>query len=96
MTLRSVCLTLGFLLGLAAWPGPATAQPPAPTAGELQKQVDALREQVNGMQKDLDEIKALLAPLRPRPLPAVLDLGNRPMKGEATAKLTLVELTDYQ
>ena len=50
------------------------------------------------MQKDLQEIKALLqnrmrvAP----PQQAVLDLGNRPSRGETTAKLTLVEFLDYQ
>ncbi len=54
------------------------------------------------MQKDLDEIKALLAPLRarqqgPQLRPgALIDLGDRPVKGMASAKLTIVELTDYQ
>jgi hypothetical protein len=53
------------------------------------------------MQKDLDEIKALLAPLRARQSPTppadlVIDLGNRPVRGGRLARLTLIELTDYQ
>ncbi len=82
---------------------PACAQQQAPPAArDLQKQVDALRQQVGSMQKDLDEIKALLAPLRtrmqgPQLRPgALIDLGGRPVKGAASAKVTVVELTDYQ
>jgi hypothetical protein len=84
----------------AFWALPAFAQQPPAAGGDLQKQVDALHSQVQTMQKDLDEIKALLAPLR-RQAPAipddlVIDLGNRPVKGSASAKLTFLELTDYQ
>ena len=87
----------GTEAGATAGPG-ASAQQAATNSGDLQKQFDALRAQVQAMQKDLDEIKALLAPLR-RPSPPVnltLDLGTRPMKGAPAAKVTLVELTDYQ
>lgn len=94
---RSLSLVLGFALACAA-SAPACAQQPPGGAGDVQKQLDALRDQVRVMQKDLDEIKALLAPLRPKQ-PAenlTLDLGKRPVKGEPTARLTLVELTDYQ
>lgn len=77
-----------------------SAQPPAATAGDTQKQIDALRAQVGAMQKDLDEIKTLLAPIRGRTGPSLdgvrLDLGNRPFRGSAAADVTLVELTDYQ
>jgi hypothetical protein len=86
---------------LAAW-GMAAAvfaqgQAPAPT-GDYQKQIDALRAQVTAMQRDLNEIKALLAPLRgPQPADDLLiDLGGRPVRGSRDARLTLVELTDYQ
>jgi len=97
---RSLSVSLGFLLASTLLAQPACAQKPAaPASGDLQKQVDALRTQVGAMQKDLDEIKALLAPLRARQSPprdAVIDLGTRPVRGERTAKVTLVELTDYQ
>jgi hypothetical protein len=90
----------GFLLMCALWAPSVTAQQAA-AGGELQAQVDALRRQVQAMQKDLDEIKALLAPLRARQAPTVpanlvIDLGDRPVKGGPGAKLTFIELTDYQ
>jgi protein-disulfide isomerase len=100
MHFRPNSAALGFLLACAALAHPCCAQPPATAAADPQKQLDALRAQVNAMQKDLDEIKALLAPLRarqaPSPASAVIDLGDRPVRGAPAAKLTLVELTDYQ
>jgi protein-disulfide isomerase len=50
------------------------------------------------MQKDLQEIKTLLLSSRPAaPLQnVVLDLSNNPSQGEATAKLTLIEFSDFQ
>jgi hypothetical protein len=91
----------GLLLALPACAQqPALPQQAAPAGGDLQKQVDALRGQVQAMQKDLDEIKALLAPLRRQqptiPADLVIDLGHRPIKGDPAAKLTFLELTDYQ
>jgi hypothetical protein len=100
MDIRPSGVTLGFLLAFAASVQFCSAQPPAASSADLQKQVDALRSQVSAIQKDLDEIKALLAPLRQRQAPSpgsvVLDLGSRPTRGAQTARLTLVELTDYQ
>ena len=78
---------------------PCSAQQP-PAAGDLQKQIDALKAQVDAMQKDLDEIKELLAPLRaqmpPKPEAIALDLGDRPTRGDPSARVVLVEFTDYQ
>jgi protein-disulfide isomerase len=97
MTLRSLCVALATLAASVALAGACSAQPPA---SDTQKQIDALRAQVTAMQKDLDEIKTLLAPLRAQQAqgqtPPLVDLGNRPFRGAAAAKLTLVELTDYQ
>lgn len=65
---------------------------------DLKKQVDTLNQTMNAMQKDLQEIKALLqnrVKVTP-PQSVVLDLSNRPVKGDSTAKLTLVEFLDYQ
>jgi protein-disulfide isomerase len=100
MHIRPLSVALGILLACVALAPACSAQPPT-TGADTQKQIDALRVQVNAMQKDLDEIKALLAPLRsrqqaPSPASAVLDLGGRPVKGASAAKLVLVELTDYQ
>ncbi len=96
---RSAVLGLVAACLLVARPAGAQQASPAPEA--WQKQLDALRTQVQAMQKDLDEIKALLAPLRARQAPTVpenfvIDLGHRPIKGAPGATLTLIELTDYQ
>lgn len=100
MKLRWQPLALSFVLASAISAHAAFAQQAAGNPGDLQKQFDALRAQVQAMQKDLDEIKALLAPLRAaRPSPPAdlaLDLGTRPVKGAPAARVTLVELTDYQ
>ncbi|RPJ82557.1 MAG: hypothetical protein EHM13_08755 [Acidobacteria bacterium] len=100
MRLGSISVALGFLLACTA-PAHTASEQQASGSKELQQQVNELREQVTAMQKDLDEIKALLAPLRARQSPQVpanllIDPGGRPVKGERTAKLTLVEVTDYQ
>jgi len=65
---------------------------------DLKKEVETLNQNMNAMQKDIQEIKALLQN-RVRVTPpqsVVMDLGKRPVKGKADAKLTLVEILDYQ
>ncbi len=64
---------------------------------ELRKQIEALSQSVNAMQKDLQEIKTmLLSRVPPPPQNVLLDLGGHPSRGEKTAKLILVEFSDYQ
>ena len=70
---------------------------------DLKEEIEALKEGQKAIQKELQEIKSLLrARQAPAPAPAppprevVLDLGGSPFKGDETAKLTLVEFTDYQ
>jgi protein-disulfide isomerase len=65
---------------------------------ELKKQIEALSQSVKAMQKDLQEIKALLQSRMPAAPPqnVVLDLGGHPARGQDTAKLTLIEFSDYQ
>lgn len=67
---------------------------------DLKKDIDALKEGQKAIQKDLEEIKTLLKSRPAGPPPplqnVVLDLGKNPFKGERTAKLTLVEFSDYQ
>jgi hypothetical protein len=98
---RTSPIALACLLASAVVSAPCRAQQPGTaSSGDLQKQVDALRAQVGAMQKDLDEIKALLAPLRamqpPKPENISLTLGTRPIKGNLMARVVLVEFTDYQ
>jgi hypothetical protein len=97
MNLRPLTVTLASFAASVALASACLAQPPS---ADTQKQVDALRTQVTAMRKDLDEIKALLAPLRDRQAASsdgpAIDLGTRPVQGAASAKLMLIELTDYQ
>ena len=74
----------------------ASAQQPPPD--ELKKDIETLKESVKAIQKDVQEIKALLQKGQPTPPPqnVDLDLGKSPFKGQRTAKLTLVEFSDYQ
>ncbi len=82
----------------------AAAQPSFAQQSEdvknLLKEVDALKEGQKAIQSDLQEIKNLL---RTRPTAAaaasqqaVVSVDGAPFKGSPTAKVTLVEFTDYQ
>lgn len=93
---RSWNLSLLLTLALLLFSQPTLAQ--QTSIDELRKEIETLSQNMNTMQKDLQEIKALLQN-RMRVAPpqnAVLDLGKRPSQGESTAKLTLVEFLDYQ
>ena len=86
------------LLLLMCWlPGlPLRAQ--QSSTDDLRKEIQALNETVQSMQKDLQEIKALLmgrAPAAP-PASVVFDIGKNPIQGDRSAPLTLVEFSDYQ
>src|SRR2546426_2658109 len=69
----------------------------------LERDIDALQDGQRALQKDLQEVKTLLQ-ARPaaagapsaEPQNAVLTVDGAPSKGEKTAKLTLVEFTDFQ
>jgi protein-disulfide isomerase len=91
-------LSLGLVLTCILATPPASAQ--QPSSDDTKKDIEALKEGQKAIQKDLEEIKTLLKsrPAGPPPPPqnVVLDLGKNPFKGERTAKLTLVEFSDYQ
>ena len=66
----------------------------------LRKEIESLKEGQRTMQKDLQEIKTLLRARPPSP-PAepqnvVLNVDGAPFKGEKTAKLTLIDFSDFQ
>jgi protein-disulfide isomerase len=70
---------------------------------EMQRDIEALKQGQRDIQKQLAEIKKLLqarqAPAAPRGTNVagkVFNLGDNLIVGEQTAKLTLVEFTDYQ
>jgi protein-disulfide isomerase len=86
-------LGLSLAIALAV---PASAQ--QATTDDLKKEIDSLRTMLQAIQKDLQELKGMMARQAPPPsgIGAVIDYGNSPTKGERTAKLTLVEFSDYQ
>jgi protein-disulfide isomerase len=80
---------------LLAVPLAARQEPAAP---DLARDIATLKESVKAIQRDLQEIKALLLarPAAGPPASVVLDPGTNQFKGERTAKLTLIEFSDYQ
>jgi protein-disulfide isomerase len=93
---RKMHLPLGLVLVCVLSAPLALAQ--QQTTDDLKKDIDSLKEGQKAIQKDIQEIKALLQKGQPAPPPqnVVLELGKSPFKGERTAKLTLVEFSDYQ
>ncbi len=81
---------------------PALAQE---TTEEMKKEIEALKQGQADIKKQLDEIKKLLQArpaARPQPPAAPnvkdveFDLGSNTFKGDPSAPLTLIEMTDYQ
>ncbi len=91
-----VVLNVGLAFLLSA---PLASAQQMPTTDTLKKDIDALRGDIRELRKDVQDIKALLQrqqqPATP-PQNVVLELGKSPFKGKRTAKLTLVEYSDYQ
>ena len=91
---------LAPLLLLGSMSFPLAAQ----EAGDIRSEIESLKKGQEAIQKDLAEIKKLIQaqpaaaarPAGPDVAGKVFDLGANLVKGEQTAKLTLVEFTDYQ
>ena len=87
---------LSLALAPALW---AQAQDP-----DVSRRLDDLERGQQRIQQQLEEIKRLVqgqarpaaAPSGPDVAGVELDLGDNPVKGERSARLVLVEFTDYQ
>ena len=85
------------VLGLLFW---ASATASAQTADEqMKKDIEALKEGQQAIQKDLAEIKRLLQS-RPAAADALprdpIAIASEPFKGSGTARVALIEFSDYQ
>ena len=96
--LSAICA--GICLAGLLWSPPSLGQSEEETQ-DLQKEIEALKSGQQAIRKDLSEIKKLLSsmqqqPKKEGPVNIVFDIEDAPYKGDANAKLTLVEFSDYQ
>jgi protein-disulfide isomerase len=90
----SICISVGLALT-------ACAQAQSADDAAIKKEIQALKEGQQAIQKDLQEIKKLLAggrgaaPAEPA-LNAIISVDGEPFKGDKNAKLTLVEFSEFQ
>jgi protein-disulfide isomerase len=90
-----------LLAATAMLPAPFAAAQTSDELGALRKEIEALKEGQERLRKDVQEIRTLLqgaraAPVAPQPQNVVLTLDGDPVKGDRSARLVLVEFTDYQ
>ncbi len=99
MTKRLVTIFLGLILLAVPFPQPVFAQS-SEELRTLRKEIEELKEGQKAIQKELEAIKGLLrarqAPRAPAPTNVVLSVDGAPYKGDKSAKLTLIDFSDYQ
>jgi len=93
-------VALGALAAIALFDAHPGFPQPIEELNALKKEIQSLKEGQVAIQKDLQEIKNLLR-ARPAVPPAepqniVLSVADAPFKGEKSAKLTLIDFSDYQ
>jgi len=95
LTNRAAALVLPFALA-----APAFAQS---ADDDLRRELDGLKQGQKQIQQELAELKKLLqqqqrpaAPSGPEVAGKVFNLAANPVKGEPSARLTLIEFMDYQ
>ena len=96
---RNVVLAVLTAVAITFGAQPVVAQSPVELEA-LRDDIDALKAGQAAIQKDLQEIKALLraraaGPPAP-PQEAVVGVDGAPFKGKKDARVTLVDFTDYQ
>ncbi len=92
------CLMMAFLAVIVLFHVQPGFSQTAEEIKALREEITSLREGQNAIQKELQEIKALLAPKPALPpfKEVVLNIEGNPFKGNKEAKLTLIEFFDFQ
>ena len=99
----SVAFPTSAYLLLLLWPGVSFPQSLKEEIDAVKKEMESLRMGQKAMQTELEKIKSLLrgrqtaAPQAPKEIKEILvSVEDDPFKGERTAKLAIVEFSDYQ
>jgi protein-disulfide isomerase len=100
MMKEMLVVPLGLLFLLLFAPQPGLTQP-AEELQALRKEIESLKEGQSRIQRELLEIKSLLRGRHAhqkvqQPEKVVLQIDDDPFKGDARAKVTLIDFTDYQ
>lgn len=108
-TLKTVlaAVTVIATITLSAHPGSTQSNPGSTQSSEelraLRQELEAIKEGQGRLQKDVQEIKAILQgaraaaqPPQVQPQNVVLTVDGEPTKGDKSARVVLVEFTDYQ
>ena len=93
--LAAIVLTLA-LATTATTHGQETDQDLAAEIEQLKKGQEQIRQQLQQIRTLLQQRQAPAKPAGPNVAGKIFDLGDNPIKGPSTARLTLVEFTDYQ
>ena len=101
--MKQAAIAAAMLAGLTALlpAHPGLAQT-SDDLGALRRDVESLKQGLTTIQRDLTEIKRLLQARPPGaaaaapPQEVVLSVEGAPTKGVKTAKVTILEFTDYQ
>ena len=91
-----ICLSVALIPLLWVEPGfPQTSD----ELKTLRKEMDEMKETQKAIQKDLQEIKGVLRArglIEEDPQNLFIDISGRPFKGNQSARLVLIEFSEYQ
>ena len=94
------CLVVGLTLFLNVQPVVAQSNVEYQL---LQKEIQSIKEGQEGLKRDIQELKKLVQGIKQAPAApggdfkeAIIDIKGAPIKGDKTAKLVMLEYSDYQ
>src|SRR5438552_18233731 len=91
---RMTTLCVGVVMAVLLAPRAVGAQ--EPSNAELRKEIQILSDTIKAMQQELRDLRALVQRPPAGPQNVVLDLADRPFRGDAGATLTMIEFSDFQ